>query len=415
MNTPYARFRQFINHSSFATIVLLSPSLSSGDGFDDAFAEMDKQIEQDYQQTAKSKKQQASEFEQWKQQQAQEYADYKKAYFEALNNYKKGILEHWDKAEVTDKKNWVDYSEDLQTKRVVDFEKNEIRISVLDPSLSNENIQKLVDANLEQILEETPNTARKKDPVLKAVKKTAPSNDKQSRSAILSELTEQKTLKQQKAALKKQAVISRPAPKTKASPTASKKVMPVVVTIKLPKDTVGRRAAKYQQLVKENAKKNQLDPSLVYAIMHTESAFNPMARSHIPAYGLMQIVPESAGRDVSMRLYGKDQIFSADYLYNAGNNVQAGATYINILYYSYLKGVKDPLSRLYCTIAAYNTGSGNVAKTFTGKRNLRKALPIINSLSPEQVYKTLHAKLPYHETREYLKRVVSRQKLYANI
>jgi membrane-bound lytic murein transglycosylase C len=371
---------------------------------------MDQQIDSQFGAAAKEKEQ--SEFEEWKVQQAKEYEDYKRAYFEALHAYIESIGEHWDQAEVTDKKIWVEYSDDLQTKRVVDFESNEIRISLLEPSVDNEKIEKLVETNLLRILKETPNDARKSDPVLEAVGSTEAGKDKQSNLAILSELFEEtpQTIQEKAAELVKKAVVERP-----KRPQGSTKTQPVIVTIKLPKNSIAGRATKYEALVRKNAATNKLDPSLVFAIMHTESAFNPMARSHIPAYGLMQIVPESAGLDVAKRLYGKEQIFSADYLFDAANNVQAGATYINILYFSYLKGVQDPLSRLYCVIAAYNTGSGNVAKSFNGDRNLRKALPTINSMSPAQVYDTLIQNLPFEETRNYLKRVVERQGLYTSV
>jgi membrane-bound lytic murein transglycosylase C len=65
-------------------------------------------------------------------------------------------------------------------------------------------------------------------------------------------------------------------------------------------------------------------------------------------------------------------------------------------------------------IAAYNTGSGNVAKTFNkdGSRNINKAAKIINALSPQQVYKHLEANLPYDETKHYLQRVVTRKNIY---
>ncbi|WP_339669557.1 murein transglycosylase domain-containing protein [Dasania marina] len=415
-----------------AKLVMLSPLLLAQDG---AFNELETEVYEDFlpepkdgstasstsSSTAKSKTTALSEYDAWKLQQAEEYKDYKRKYFAALEQYKASITEHWQNAEVTDKTSWVEYSEDLQTKRVVDFEKNEIRISILNSATSNKKIQQLIESNLAKILQQTPNSARQQDVVLKAVGSVTPAADAQSQLAILAELYQQKNVinktvhamavAKSLASLKQRAVIKRPQP-LKSNAKQLDKPEPVVITIALPKNSIGRRAARYQTLVSKNAKDNKLDPSLVYAIMHTESAFNPMARSHIPAYGLMQIVPESAGRDVARRLLGKDKVFSAEYLFNADNNVQAGATYINILYYSYLKGVEDPLSRLYCVIAAYNTGAGNVAKTFVGQRKLRKALPIINAMTPQQVYDTLVTKLPYNETREYLKRVVDRQSMY---
>ena len=391
-----------------------SPLFVYADEFDDAFNEMDIEVSNQYDTSLKAKEKKQTEFEQWKEQQQNEYNEYKRAYLEALNSYKSDILKHWDQVEITDKKNWVEYSDDMKTKRVVDFEKNEIRISIANSQTSDENIQKIIDNNLTKILSETPNGARKNDPVLKAVGSTKADTDKQSQQAILSSAfkDDTKTLSAKKALLKKEAVIKRPAT---TIATKKEEKPAVVVTIKLPENSLGRRAAKYESMVIENARKNKLDPTLVYAIMHTESAFNPMARSNVPAFGLMQIVPGSAGRDVAVRLLGEDKILSADYLYNAENNVEAGSTYLNILYYSYLKGITDPQSRLYCTIAAYNTGAGNIAKTFTGDRNLRNALSTINGMSSQQVYSTLINNLPYQETRDYLQRVVSRQKLYVNL
>src|SRR5690554_6218531 len=110
------------------------------------------------------------------------------------------------------------------------------------------------------------------------------------------------------------------------------------------------------------ATKWQVEPALVMAIMQTESAFNPMARSHIPAFGLMQIVPSSAGRDASKAVWGKDQLLSGQQLFNPHTNIELGCAYLNILDTRYLAAIKHPQSRLYCTICAYNTGAGNVAR-----------------------------------------------------
>ena len=99
-------------------------------------------------------------------------------------------------------------------------------------------------------------------------------------------------------------------------------------------------------------------------------------------------------------------------MYDRDQNIEVGTTYLNILYFSYLKGVKDPLSRLYCVIAAYNTGAGNVSKAFIGTKKLRNALPVINSKSPQQVYDHMIKNLPYEETQNYLKKVVTRMPKY---
>ena len=151
--------------------------------------------------------------------------------------------------------------------------------------------------------------------------------------------------------------------------------------------------------------------------MHSESAFNPKAKSGVPAYGLMQIVPRTAGHDVNKLLRNMDKPMNKEELYIPKVNVETGSAYLNILDKRYLKRIKDPRSRLYCTIAAYNTGAGNVAKVFNVKgegrtTNINRAALKINKLTPDQVYQSLLAKLPYDETKGYLKHVSKRISLY---
>jgi len=177
---------------------------------------------------------------------------------------------------------------------------------------------------------------------------------------------------------------------------------------KLPK-----RAREVMEDVQKNAKRHDIDVSLMFAIIETESAFNPMAKSPIPAYGLMQIVPSSAGIDASEKLFGKGRILSPSYLYTQDKNIEIGAAYLNILYFRYLKRVEDPLSRLYCVIAAYNTGAGNVSRAFIGSTKIGKAFPRINSMTPEQVYNHLIENLPYEETQNYLQKVRKRMPKYS--
>ena len=50
------------------------------------------------------------------------------------------------------------------------------------------------------------------------------------------------------------------------------------------------------------ARRYNLEPELIYAIIETESSFNPYAVSHANAYGLMQVVASTAGRDVFERV-----------------------------------------------------------------------------------------------------------------
>ena len=85
------------------------------------------------------------------------------------------------------------------------------------------------------------------------------------------------------------------------------------VAVKLPKNSMVKRSRIYYDEVKKQAAKQELPVPLVFAIMHSESSFNPRARSHIPAYGLMQIVPKSAGIDTYRYLYKKKKLVSSTY------------------------------------------------------------------------------------------------------
>lgn len=168
---------------------------------------------------------------------------------------------------------------------------------------------------------------------------------------------------------------------------------------------------RYQREVTLQARRFNLERALIYAIIEAESSFNPYAISHVPAYGLMQIVPESAGRDAHRLLYNRDGTPTRDYLFVPANNIKMGAAYLAILNDRYLAKVSDPQAREYCVIAGYNTGSGNVLKSFAADRE--RAFDKINRQSSRQVYDHLVRHLPYRETRDYLQKVVRLKPKYA--
>jgi membrane-bound lytic murein transglycosylase C len=118
----------------------------------------------------------------------------------------------------------------------------------------------------------------------------------------------------------------------------------------------------------------------------------------------MQIVPKSAGKDAYKYIKGKDISPSKSYLFDAKNNIELGVAYLDLLDKKYLYGIKNPISKEYCIISAYNTGSGNVLKTFAKDKS--RAKRVINSKKPSEVYDILRANLPYAETRRYLKKVI---------
>ena len=179
------------------------------------------------------------------------------------------------------------------------------------------------------------------------------------------------------------------------------------------RDHTDIRITKFKPLVKKYAHKYNISENLVYAIIQTESDFNQFAVSGSGAYGLMQIMPKTAGRDAYYHVKGTKQTPSKTYLFNAKNNIELGVAYLHILNKKYLAGIYNPVSREYCVISAYNTGSGNVLKTFSKDRN--RAKKAINKLAPNVVYLKLRKNLPYVETRNYLKKVVTAKKAFVHI
>ena len=153
-----------------------------------------------------------------------------------------------------------------------------------------------------------------------------------------------------------------------------------------------RQAEKYRSVVTRYAERYQVSPSLVYAIIKTESNFNPFAVSPAPAYGMMQLVPTSGGREAYKRARGLDEPPSPQLLLDAEANIELGSAYLNVLGTNHLEKIANPTAREYCVICAYNTGPGNVLRTFAKDRVT--AVNAINGLQPPAVYARLRTGLP---------------------
>jgi soluble lytic murein transglycosylase len=119
---------------------------------------------------------------------------------------------------------------------------------------------------------------------------------------------------------------------------------------------------KYDTMLFDVAKKYQLDPKLLKAIVQIESDFNPNAISEDGAMGLMQLMPEKA-RELNV-----------SNAFNPRENVEAGARYFSWLLRKY--------GDITMALAAYNAGEEAVA-TYQG-------VP------------------PYPETQEYIQKVQAR-------
>ena len=180
-----------------------------------------------------------------------------------------------------------------------------------------------------------------------------------------------------------------------------------------------KRAVQYAATVRAHSENTKVSRSLIYAVIKTESSFNPYAVSSAPAYGMMQLVPSSGGREAYRKAKGEDVMPSKEYLFDAGNNIELGATYLGVLLNdSPLRAIRNPVSREYCAIAAYNTGPSNVFRAFSqlsGRARQEDALDKINSMRPDQVFDALRSNLPYEETRSYVVKVTEAKKRYATM
>jgi len=99
----------------------------------------------------------------------------------------------------------------------------------------------------------------------------------------------------------------------------------------------------YAKTVKKVAKKNQVDPALVRALIHAESAFKPKIKSNKGAMGLMQLMPATA-----KELGVKDAL-------NPEQNIQGGVKYLAQLLRQFNGDIR-------LATAAYNAGPGAVKK-----------------------------------------------------
>ena len=183
--------------------------------------------------------------------------------------------------------------------------------------------------------------------------------------------------------------------------------------VRMVPDHLTRSAHRYAPTVERYANQFGVSKSLVLAVIQTESNFNPFAVSSAPAYGLMQLVPASGGRDAYRYAKGRDRIPSREYLFDPENNIELGTAYLSLLDREYLGKIRNPVSREYCIIAAYNGGAGNVLKVFS--RDRKQAVHRINTLSPAKVYTALRTQHPRDETRRYLEKVLAARRSFVRV
>ncbi len=301
-------------------------------------------------------------------------------------------------------KRYVKYTQNYKSRAIVQFDKGRIRVETLDQKNSRQSLKNAIVTTLL-----TPDDPR-------AVDLYSDKQVKLSGRPYLYRLVEDQRgrpidgpqrAESYAAFLLKKHYRSRTVKSAQGDKTAH------YVDIRMVSDYQNRQAKRYEPLVASYAKRYGVSKSLVFAVIKTESAFNPYAVSAAPAYGLMQIVPTTAGRDAYRFVKGQAKTPSKDYLFNSRNNIELGTAYIHIIDNKYLGQIANPLTREYCTISAYNGGAGNVLNMFS--KNRSKSLDIINRLKPSEVYRKLRDEHPRHETRRYLVKVLDARRQFINI
>ena len=101
--------------------------------------------------------------------------------------------------------------------------------------------------------------------------------------------------------------------------------------------SITKRCERVQSLINQAAKRHDLDRGLIAGIIRVESAFNPTARSHVGARGLMQVMPANG------------RALKCGNLNNPSANIECGAKVLK----GFLKYYKD---NVIYALSGYNAG-----------------------------------------------------------
>lgn len=144
----------------------------------------------------------------------------------------------------------------------------------------------------------------------------------------------------------------------------------------------------YQDLVRQEARANSVDPYFAAALMLAESKFSPAAESARGARGIMQIMPET-GKWAAKQMGITN--FNVDLLFVPRINIKIGCWYLADLHREF-KGNRC------LVLAAYNAGRGNV-KQWLAQKTWDGTLADVQQI-------------PFPETRKYVVTVLKNYERY---
>ncbi len=147
---------------------------------------------------------------------------------------------------------------------------------------------------------------------------------------------------------------------------------------------------KYTEYVEKYAKKYDIDPYMVYAIIKAESNFDENAKSATDAIGLMQIMEETALETANKM----DLDVSVEDLFKPDININIGLNY-----FTYLLNKYDDNYAL--AIVAYNAGMGNVDNW------IKEGIIEEDGSDLENV--------PFKETNNYVRKILRDYEIYKDL
>ena len=344
---------------------------------------------------------QNSDFEKFKKAQEQEKNNFFSEQDEGFIQYKNQIEKLWNEFKESSPTDWVAYNNDFSSRSSVDFKNGKINISTVinqNPEKAKKNIANQLSAILSEKTE--ANTPILKNQVINPLK---PSQ----------ELSKKNITAFAKQILKK-------ANRVKITGKDGKVRIKYTVSLKMVPNHLQKRIKMFRPQIERNCKRFRINPDLALSIIHTESYFNPKAYNRRGnAYGMMQIVPKYAGKIMNKSLNNKNSAPSSKYLYNPKNNLKMGIGYLRWLANNKWSKIHNKKNLEYCLICSYNGGPGSIYKAMTGKmRNIHqkkwnKMIKNLNNMNSKKLYLHLRKKIPFAETRNYLKTVSEREiKIY---
>lgn len=147
---------------------------------------------------------------------------------------------------------------------------------------------------------------------------------------------------------------------------------------------------KYSEYVERYSEEYDIDENFIYAVIKTESGFDPDARSNVGAVGLMQLMP-IAFKEVSNNIEDNKGLKYSD-MYNPEYNIMYGTWYLNYLY--------EQFGSYELTIAAYHAGMTEVRGW------------LYSGVLDEDNLNLDNIPSEYSDTRHYINKVINAYKEY---